>query len=569
MIRWGLAPVFFSECALLARRWQLYAGRATFLVALLASLTVVWLFTVAPEPAPVNLSELAGVGESFLFALVGSQLGLVLLAAPAYTAGAICIDKARGNLAVLLITDLSAFEIVLGKLGSRLLPILGLVVAGLPVLALATLLGGIDPVAVFGSFQVTFGVAVVGCALALVLSVWGKKPYEVLLVTYLMWAMQLLVLPGVSWCMGAAPVWLEKSNPFWLAFAPYLHDGGADPEDYAIFLATCLSLSALLTALAAMTLRCAAARELGRNRQRGGALSWCQVRSELFGSELVEFFRILRMSVRLALPSLDFNPVLWRECRRLQPSRWVRAVWISYALLSLIACVVALAAWDTAGGNELAALVTTFQYSIGLLFVSVSSVTSLYEDRIGGSLDLLLTTPLSTSSIVRAKWWGTYRSVLLIMMLPIATVCCLALVNLEKHRARNMMQVLVFMPLLVGLMLAYGAVVTSLGLALATWIKRFGVAVGLNITTYVLVTGGLTLVLLAAGADATSDAGMVFISPWFGVDQVTRVILEHPSFKLPISVGAVFLWELVYACVAALLLLATECTFDRCLGRII
>ena len=36
-----------------------------------------------------------------------------------------------------------------------------------------------------------------------------------------------------------------------------------------------------------------------------------------------------------------------------------------------------------------------------------------------GSLDVLLSTPLSTKSIVAAKWWGMFRRVLVLAMVPL------------------------------------------------------------------------------------------------------------------------------------------------------
>ena len=56
--------------------------------------------------------------------------------APAATAGAVCLDKMRGTLDHMLATDLSNAEIVLGKLGVRLVPVLGLVACVLPIMAL-------------------------------------------------------------------------------------------------------------------------------------------------------------------------------------------------------------------------------------------------------------------------------------------------------------------------------------------------------------------------------------------------------------------------------------------------
>ena len=78
---------------------------------------------------------MAELGEWFFQAVIGTQMTLVLLAAPAATAGAICLDKARGTLTHMLMTDLADFEIVLGKLAARLIPVVGLVACTLPMTA--------------------------------------------------------------------------------------------------------------------------------------------------------------------------------------------------------------------------------------------------------------------------------------------------------------------------------------------------------------------------------------------------------------------------------------------------
>jgi hypothetical protein len=118
-----------------------------------------------------------------------------------------------------LVTDLSDAEIVLGKLAARLVPVVGLIGCTLPVTALGTLLGGIDPVALTGAFLVTLGVAVLGCALALTLSVWGTKTHEVLLATYFIILLWLLLAPAWSaqgQMSGRGPSvseWMEWTNP--------------------------------------------------------------------------------------------------------------------------------------------------------------------------------------------------------------------------------------------------------------------------------------------------------------------------------------------------------------------
>src|SRR5262249_52275632 len=103
--RWGVGPVFTYEWLMASRRWQLYALRAVVIALLGVGLTIVWWKKAAGQP--LTISRLAATGESFFYALVGIQLALVLLAAPAYTAGAVCLDRARGTLLHLLATDLS------------------------------------------------------------------------------------------------------------------------------------------------------------------------------------------------------------------------------------------------------------------------------------------------------------------------------------------------------------------------------------------------------------------------------------------------------------------------------
>jgi ABC-type transport system involved in multi-copper enzyme maturation permease subunit len=541
MARWGLGPVFRYECVTAARRWQTYAGRVAFLAVLLVSLGVVWAVKVAPDPYAVSLSKLAQVGESFFYAIAGTQLALVLLAAPAYTAGAVCLDKARGTLAHMLVTDLSSAEVVLGKLGSRLLPVLSLVLAGLPLMALATLLGGIDPEALLGNFLVTLGVGVAGCSLALALSVWGKRPHEVMLATYAVLAAILLALPAwkmltAAWAFAPTPAWLEKSNPLWLAFAPYLRPGRVTFDDYLAFVGGCLALSALLTLSAAGTLRRAATRAPAR--RRGGVLAW----------------RWPSMS-----PPLDFNPVLWRDLRR-RSSRWGRVVWAAYIVIAVGASVLALATRGTPGGTDLAYLVNAFQYSIGLLLVSIASVSRLFEERVRGDLDVLLTTPLTTASIVAGKWWGAFRGALLIVV-PLALALAEGSLN---TRARAPLWQLALT--LAGLMLAYGAAVTSVGLALVTWVRRFAVAVGLSVTINLLVSGGSLLVLLALGPSGGA-VGFVFVSPWVAAGEFTGAI-GHSYRVEPGLVELASVWIAFYGIVAMILALVTLLAFDRCMGRV-
>ena len=126
---------------------------------------------------------------------------MVLVVAPAATAGALCQDRARGILALMATTDLSDSEIVLGKLLSRLGPIWRFWPAPFP-WSRWRRLGGIDGAALVGLFAVSAAVSVLGCSLAISISVEVVKTEEVVMAVLAFLACWLLSLPlwgGWSW----------------------------------------------------------------------------------------------------------------------------------------------------------------------------------------------------------------------------------------------------------------------------------------------------------------------------------------------------------------------------------
>jgi ABC-type transport system involved in multi-copper enzyme maturation permease subunit len=546
--RWGLGPVFAYEWLMASRRWQLYALRALFIALLGFGLAFVWAAKVHGGSPTVR--TLAATGEAFFDALVGIQLALVLLAAPAYTAGAVCLDKTRGTLLHLLATDLSDAEIVLGKFAARLLPVVGLVLASVPVLFAAILLGGIDPAAALGAVLVVFGAAVLGCALALTLSVWGRKPHEVLLAAYLLIALWLLAermwsLVTWSWGVPPPPDWLELTDPFRLAFLPYLRPGTDALPYQAIFLGVTLALSAALVLLAVFRLRAVTLRQAGRPARAP--------RPSRLG-------RRLRLPLGwLPGPSLDFNPVLWREWHRRRPSRWQRLVWLVYGLVAAFFTLFALVELFGPGPRSpLSAWVGGLQVSFGLLLLTVDAATSLAEERARGSLDVLLTTPLPTRSIVLGKWCGSYRTVLWLAVLP------LLLAALAVQEARGWAAVLV----LLAVILVYGASVTSLGLALATWVRRPMVALALGVVLYALVTVGWVFLVMTLFRMGPASEGIATASPFYAAGGATAV--AHRSAELPEMwkfLGWIAFWLTIHFFAALALLLLTLATFNRCVGR--
>jgi ABC-type transport system involved in multi-copper enzyme maturation permease subunit len=548
--------VFVYEGLTAARRWQLYAMRALFVGLILLGMALIWSngLPKAARGAAVSVRDLARFGELMYRTIALIELTLVLLAAPAATAGAVCHDKARGALDHMLATDLSNTEIVLGKLGVRLIPVLGLIACTLPVLALAGLLGGIEPVALVGLFAVAIGCAVVGCSLAMALSVYGRKTHEVLMMTYLV-VIVWIIAPGLvdavahllSW--GPPAVWW--SNPYLLALAPSDRPARLGMGTYLGFLAGCLAVGIVSTGLATARIRRVTSSQAGRaaaGRRRSG---------------LVRSF----LARRLPGPSLDGNPVAWREWHRTRPSSMMRIIWGLYSALGVLSLCLA-SSWLPGGPpGEGIAYMSALQVSVGLLLLSVAAATSLAEVRARGSLDVLLSTPISTRSILAGKWWGGFRRVAFVAIWPAAMVIVPAV------KSGNWKPLLA----LLGLVLASGAAITSLGLALATWVSRVGRAVALCVAAYVVfVIGWPFLVFLVLSATGGSDyLGFLFMmgDPPFGAGMMAVAASEA---GVPIAGGSTFddllagaiLWIAAYIGATVFLNRMTLSTFDRCLGRI-
>src|SRR5262249_47502307 len=134
--------------------------------------------------------------------------------------------------------------------------------------------------------------------------------------------------------------------------------------------------------------------------------------------------RLGRLQARLSAwrpgPSLDKDPVLWREWHRTRPSRLARVVWSVYFALALAGTAYGIV--ELVGkprrASEFLAFVTGFQAAFGRLLLSLAAPTVLAAGGVRGGLDVLLTTPLSTDRIVLAKWWGAFRVVPALALLP-------------------------------------------------------------------------------------------------------------------------------------------------------
>lgn len=95
----------------------------------------------------VTASDMRAGIENYIW-LAFLQFALIVLIAPAMTAGAISGERERQTLDLLLVTNTGAFKIVLGKLLDGFLFLVVLVLSSAPFLSLVFLTGGIEPMEV-------------------------------------------------------------------------------------------------------------------------------------------------------------------------------------------------------------------------------------------------------------------------------------------------------------------------------------------------------------------------------------------------------------------------------------
>jgi ABC-type transport system involved in multi-copper enzyme maturation permease subunit len=147
-----IGPLFSWELLRLARRGQDARGRFILAVALFAILTAFSLIRFSnTSPAELffgasqslTVQESAEFGHSFSLTFVIGQLAILCLLTPAYAAGGIAEEKDKKTMVFLLCSELTDREIVFGKFFGRTVFLLGILFAGLPILAITQLHGGV------------------------------------------------------------------------------------------------------------------------------------------------------------------------------------------------------------------------------------------------------------------------------------------------------------------------------------------------------------------------------------------------------------------------------------------
>jgi ABC-type transport system involved in multi-copper enzyme maturation permease subunit len=396
-----LGPIFAREFLTVPRRASHYAGRA-------AALGLLWTLGVTAWLATGGLGGEATLGETARFGLLLFQLftfvtlTLVAFFAALSAASTVAREKDRRTFILLLLTDMSDAEIVLGKLLGSLLPIGLMLIAMLPILALVLLLGGITPEQVMKAWLVLLATAFAAGSIGGLIALWRDRTFQALalsvlaLVLYVagVEALGLLSFVGalatVDW--PTVQAWLDPVR----ALLSVLEPGGAAgriPVVYG-YVGVMVGLGVLVNAWGVYKLR-----------------AWNPGGEPIMQRETPEEEEAKDRAKAHAAPGtvrqIWANPVLWREIRTLAYGRRPLVVKVAYFVVVGLIMYAALAPLVAGQRAAFAAGYGLLPVTVlSLLLLAAQATTAITSERDGRSLDLLLATDLSPKEFIFGKIGG-------------------------------------------------------------------------------------------------------------------------------------------------------------------
>lgn len=182
-------PLFRLELLQACRRGRqrryrlLYAGWLVLEVLVLYS---AYFLGSSLQPGP---NEAGRFGQQFVSLFVLQQFVLLLLVTPAFMAGSITDEKTKGTLPLLLTTELTAADIILGKFLGQAVCVAELALVGLPLLCFFGMFGGVTPLILAGLGVSTLVLLLAVGAASLLASVWFRTTSEAVVGLYVNFAL--------------------------------------------------------------------------------------------------------------------------------------------------------------------------------------------------------------------------------------------------------------------------------------------------------------------------------------------------------------------------------------------
>jgi len=173
----------------------------------------------------------AQVGQAVFAGILLLETLIVLFLAPAFTTGAISLEREKQTLDLLAVTPLSSLAIVLGKLFSALTWVLILVFSSVPLTAIVFVFGGVAPEDIARGYAYVLALAIGLGALGLLFSAAARRTQAATVLSYFT-VLLMTIGTGVGWVFWQALVapTTTQQPPVMVKDVEDRANGVADPE---------------------------------------------------------------------------------------------------------------------------------------------------------------------------------------------------------------------------------------------------------------------------------------------------------------------------------------------------
>ncbi|MHC4117852.1 MAG: ABC transporter permease [Planctomycetota bacterium] len=511
-LSWLTGPIFDKELRVSSRRRRNYVLRSVYLAFLTIVLAMVWAGMRGfrgSGSALYLMSRMADAGKAVIAYTVWFQFCTTQVVAVIMLSTSISDEVYNRTLGLLMTTPISSFQIVMGKLFSKLLQLILLLAISLPLLAIVRVFGGVPWGYVVSSLCMTLTTVIFVGSLSLLFSIFTRKAYVVIVVTFLTLVVIFALLP-----LGIYAVWdlanssisekelmagLFLPNPYCNMFFNTM--AMVEPRAAAMMptfywhlhCGTMLAASAVILFLSVLCVRRVALRQAAG--QLGVSSRKRRSTKGSAGSSAG------RDHADAATRRVTGPAVLWKEMRLpiLGRSKRLTSFVIAAGLIVIVGSYYLCAVYDMFDDAETHIVYTIVYLGLGILFTIVLASTCITSEKEARSWPLLLTTTLDDREILFGKFVGTLRRCFPAWVLLIGHIIGFSLAG-QIHPVAIMQMTILILWLVIFLSCSglyfssrckrtTTAVIMNFALAVGLW---FVVPILLALTTAITRDGGLT-----------------------------------------------------------------------------
>jgi ABC-2 type transport system permease protein len=192
-------PLFDKELRVSSRRRRNYVLRSTYVVLMTVFVAAVWISVVQFEgTSAVQKAQMSVAGKAIVSTIAMFQFVAIQLIAVIMLSTSISDEIYNRTLGLLMTTPINSFQIVIGKLLSKLLQLILLVGVSVPLLAVVRVFGGVPWNYLLSSFCITLTAVIFAGSLSLYFSISNRRAYVVIIKTVFVLGLLYMFIPAVT-----------------------------------------------------------------------------------------------------------------------------------------------------------------------------------------------------------------------------------------------------------------------------------------------------------------------------------------------------------------------------------